>query len=66
MGLPHGLKLIDKKLNKGMSALMRGMHTRRKYPLCIRRCNKECLLSKTPKQVLVFVLPTYSITKELS
>ena len=28
------------------------MHARWNYPLCIQRCNKECLLSKTPKRVL--------------
>jgi len=52
MGLSRGLKLIGKKLNKGKPASIRGVHARRNYPLCIRRCNKECLLSKIPKRVL--------------
>jgi len=32
MGLPHGLKLIDKKLNEGIPASIRGVQARRKGP----------------------------------
>ena len=64
MGLPFGLKLIDRKLNKGTPASIHGVRARRNYPLCIWRCNKECLLSKIPKQVLesLCFLPTYRNT----
>ena len=64
VGLPHGLELIDKKLNKGTPASTRGMHARRNYPPCIPRCNKECLLSEIPKWVLESLfLPTYGISR---
>ena len=52
MGLPRGLKLIDEKPNKGMPALIRGVHAMRNYPPCVQCCNNECLLSKILRWVL--------------
>lgn len=34
---------------QALLAVGNSMHVRRNYPPCIRRCNEDCLLSKTPK-----------------